>query len=95
MIWLLVTQKYLDAIFNGVDKNMFRLRIVDRRSWPNVKNISTHIFKNYDAQKNENQSIGIQCHECKGFGHIRVECPTYLKKQLKGLSISWFDEGSD
>lgn len=22
----------------------------------------------------------IQCHECEGFGHIKVECPTFLNK---------------
>ena len=23
----------------------------------------------------------IQCHECKGFGHMRIECPNYLMKE--------------
>ncbi|KAI5420070.1 hypothetical protein KIW84_044024 [Lathyrus oleraceus] len=31
-----------------------------------------------------NQGKGIQCHGCEGFGHIREECTTYLKKQKRG-----------
>lgn len=31
----------------------------------------------------------ISCYGCEGFGHIKVECPTFLKKQKKGLSITW------
>ncbi|MCI32640.1 gag-pol polyprotein, partial [Trifolium medium] len=26
------------------------------------------------------------------YGHIRTECATYLKKQKKVLTVSWFDE---
>ncbi|MCI26438.1 gag-protease polyprotein, partial [Trifolium medium] len=37
------------------------------------------------------QSKGIQCHECEGYGHIRTECATYLKKQKKGLTVTWSD----
>ncbi|MCI92143.1 gag-protease polyprotein, partial [Trifolium medium] len=32
------------------------------------------------------------CHECEGYGHIRTECATYLKKQKKGLTVTWSDE---
>ncbi|MCI48534.1 gag-protease polyprotein, partial [Trifolium medium] len=35
---------------------------------------------------------GVQCHECEGYGHIRAECATYLKKQKKSLVVSWYDE---
>ncbi|MCI55815.1 gag-pol polyprotein, partial [Trifolium medium] len=31
-------------------------------------------------------------HECEGYGHIRTECATYLKKQKKGLTVTWSDE---
>jgi hypothetical protein len=34
---------------------------------------------------------GVQCHECEGYGHIRTECATFLKKQKKSLDVSWSD----
>jgi len=34
---------------------------------------------------------GVQCHECEGYGHIRTECATFLKKQKKNLVVSWSD----
>ncbi|PNX60032.1 gag-protease polyprotein, partial [Trifolium pratense] len=30
-----------------------------------------------------------------GYGHIRTECATFLKKQKKGLTVSWSDEDSE
>ncbi|PNX60492.1 gag-protease polyprotein, partial [Trifolium pratense] len=30
-----------------------------------------------------------------GYGHIRTECATFLKKQKKGLTVSWLDEDSE
>lgn len=38
---------------------------------------------------------GVQCHECEGFGHIRPECPTFLKKQKKSMITTWSDDESD
>jgi len=38
------------------------------------------------------QPKGVQCHECEGFGHIRTECGTFLKKQKKNLFTSSFNE---
>ena len=32
----------------------------------------------------------IQCHECKGFGHMRIECPNYL---MKGKTKESKDKG--
>lgn len=29
------------------------------------------------------------------FGHIRSEFPTYLKKQKKGLFVTWYDDDSE
>jgi len=34
----------------------------------------------------------VQCHECEGYGHIRTECATFLKKQKKSLTASWSDD---
>ncbi|MCI53612.1 gag-protease polyprotein, partial [Trifolium medium] len=44
------------------------------------------------TEEKVSQSKGVQCHECKGYGHIRTECATYLKKQNRGLIVSWSDE---
>jgi len=44
------------------------------------------------TDENSNQSKGVQCHECEGYGHIKTECATYLKKQKKSLVVSWSDE---
>ena len=30
------------------------------------------------SRKGKNEKPFIQCHECKGFGHMRIECPNYL-----------------
>ncbi|PNX88587.1 retrotransposon-related protein [Trifolium pratense] len=51
-----------------------------------------------DSEDNISDAIVIlgkqfnECHECEGFGHIRTEYATYLKKQKKGLTVSWSDE---
>ncbi|MCI64208.1 gag-protease polyprotein, partial [Trifolium medium] len=66
-----------------VDKNMFRLIkqcTVAKDAWEIIK--TTH------------EGYG-QCHECEGYGHIRTECATYLKKQKKSLVVSWSDEESE
>ncbi|XP_058762460.1 uncharacterized protein LOC131635830 [Vicia villosa] len=47
-----------------------------------VENISSDISKKYESQ-NENNTKGVQCKEYKGFGHVRIECPTYVKKKQK------------
>jgi hypothetical protein len=55
---------------------------MDRRPKTNVKDIPFDISKNTRKPKSDdkpNQSKGIQCHECEGFGHIKLECPTFLK----------------
>ena len=47
--------------------------------------------------KSKNEKPLIQCHECKGFGHIRIECPNYLMKEKtkkskdKVLVATWSD----
>src|SRR3954462_8099397 len=77
------------------------IRSMDQKPRPNVKNISSDISRSYDSGRRDkseekyNHSKGIQCHGCEGYGHIRAECPTYLKKQKKGLSVSWSDEDSE
>jgi len=51
-----------------------------------------HNVYNIETDDKENQSKGVQCHECEGYGHIRTECATFLKKRKKSLFVSWFNE---
>ena len=37
--------------------------------------------KSKSSRKSKNEKPLIQCHECKGFGHMRIECPNYLMKK--------------
>src|ERR1043165_2023170 len=73
---------------------------MDPKSRSNVKNISSDISRSYDSSRRTksaekgNQSRGIQCHGCEGYGHIRAKCPTFLKKQKKGMTVTWSDGDS-
>ncbi|GAU23282.1 hypothetical protein TSUD_281770 [Trifolium subterraneum] len=63
-----------------------------------AKNNASDIMRGIDAKKisksDEKPTVnkGIQCHECEGYGNIRTECGTYLRKQKKILVASWSDE---
>src|ERR1044072_5551314 len=79
----------------------------DRRPRPNVTDKLSDNVKKFDNFRNTSfqrkfkddekpsRAKGIQCHECEGYGHIKSECPTYLKKQMKGLMVTWSDDDSD
>jgi hypothetical protein len=74
------------------------LKKMDVRSKENVKNISSDISKSNNAgrraRSDEKLKEGkeVQCYECDGYGHIRTECGTYLKKQKMSLAATWSDE---
>ena len=61
-----------------------RLNVLDKES-DNFKR--SEIFRNSGYQRKAEEeerpsrNKGIQCHECEGYGHIRFECPTFLKKR--------------
>src|ERR1051325_7227326 len=80
--------------FNKLIKRM------DPKSRSNVKDIPSDISRSYDSNRRAkseekgSQSRGVQCHECEGYGHIRAECPTSLKKQKKGMAVTWSDGDS-
>src|ERR1044072_962921 len=79
----------------------------DRRSRPNVTDKLSDNFRKFENSRNAsfqrkgkdderpNKSRGIQCHECKGYDHIKSECQTFLKKQKKGLMVTWSDDDMD
>ena len=57
--------------------------------------------KSKSSKKSKNEKPLIQCHECKGFGHMRIECPNYLMKEKtkkskdKGLVATQSDTEND
>jgi len=62
------------------------LKQANRRSKGNGQNIRFNIDRQqsnprYDRTNEKNRRYkGVQCHECEGYGHIRTECATFLKK---------------
>ncbi|XP_050896014.1 uncharacterized protein LOC127102712 [Lathyrus oleraceus] len=73
---------FLGRQFNKV------LKRIDMKSRPNVKNIPLDIRNTNDFHRRTRTEERSN----QGFGHIRAECPTYLKKLKKILYISWSDE---
>lgn len=55
--------------------------VQDKRS-----NIS--LYNKGMSEDKPNGGKGTQYFDCEGFGHIKVEYPTFLKKQIKGLPIT-------
>ena len=53
------------------------------------------------SRKGKSEKPLIQCHECKGFGHMRIECPNYFMKEKtkkskdKWLVATWSDTEND
>jgi hypothetical protein len=77
------------------------MKCVDRRQIPNEQNIrfdihkqQTNLKKTRTDEKNSQPNDVDQCHECEGYGHIRPECATILRRQKKGLVVSWSDSDS-
>ncbi|MCH82421.1 gag-protease polyprotein, partial [Trifolium medium] len=46
-------------------------------------------------EDNSDQDKGVRCFECEGFGHIRSECPSYLKKQKRGMTTTLSDSNEE
>ena len=57
--------------------------------------------KSKSSRQGKNEKPLIQCHECKGFGHMRIKCPNYLMKEKtknskdKGLVATQSDTEND
>lgn len=71
------------------------LKQVSSRSRGNGRNIRWNTDRQQGNQRYEEKNSrykGVQCHECEGYGHIRTECATFLKKQKKGMIVSWSDD---
>ncbi|MCI10882.1 gag-protease polyprotein, partial [Trifolium medium] len=64
-----------------------------------VRPIQSNISKGNSTPKktkeeDQGNQGGVQCNECEGYGHIRSECPNFIKRQ-KGLKVSWSDGDSE
>lgn len=55
------------------------LRRMDRRLRTNVPNKMYDIIPR-SKSKDEDKPKGFKCFECEGFGHINIECLTFLRK---------------
>ncbi|WJX88834.1 hypothetical protein P8452_70878 [Trifolium repens] len=82
-----------DLVLLGKQFNKI-LKRVDIRPRRNVQHIQPNISKqgNTSVKSKADEDKGVQCYECEGYGHVRTECATYLKKQKKGLTVTWSDE---
>ncbi|KAG2718398.1 hypothetical protein I3760_03G218400 [Carya illinoinensis] len=47
--------------------------------------------KNYFEKWNKEKSDKVKCHECSGYGHIRIECPNFKKSKGKALNVTLSD----
>ena len=43
--------------------------------------------------QSSNTFIGPQCFECQRYGHMKFECPTYLKSKGKAMAVTFSDDG--
>ncbi|CAJ2645537.1 unnamed protein product [Trifolium pratense] len=69
------------------------MKKVDQRPKSNGR-FNNNKQSSFQKKTNEDER-GVRCHECEGFGHIRTECPTFLKRQKKSLVVSWSDTDSE
>ena len=41
------------------------------------------------VSQSSNNSLGSQCFGCQGYGHMKSECPTYLKSKGKAMAVTF------
>ena len=60
------------------------------------KNDPTKVNNNDKPRKkicqSSNNSMGPQCFGCQGYGHMKSECPTYLKSKGKAMAVTFSDD---
>jgi hypothetical protein len=72
------------------NKSLNRIQARWRTNVPDkTSNIGSHDKPKEDSSTEQDK--GIRCFECEGFGKIRPECPNFLKKQKKGMTITLSD----
>ena len=63
----------------------------------NVKKNDTAKNNNVEKSKDRvgqssNNSLGQQCYGCQGYGHMKYECPTFLKSKGKAMVVTLSDD---
>ncbi|CAN8255112.1 unnamed protein product [Cochlearia groenlandica] len=43
-----------------------------------------------DQDESKDKKANMQCHECKGYGHFKRECPTTKKREIKCFACKGF-----
>lgn len=72
------------------------LRKLDRYWRTNVQGKRYIICPQLKNKKEDySQGKGSKCFESECFGHIKVECPTFLKRLKKGLTIAWYESDDE
>ena len=44
------------------------------------------------ALKSVDNSMGQQCFDCQGYGHMKSECPTFLRSKGKAMAVTLSDD---
>ncbi|WJX67455.1 beta-glucosidase [Trifolium repens] len=78
---------YLTKNFNkSLNKLQVRYKSNVPDKWSNIKSQGKTKEENTSEQNKE-----VRCFESEGFGHIRPECPNFLRKQKKGMEATLSD----
>ena len=88
-----------------VAKNLRNFLRNNNRRARNRNNVDTKNVKKNDTTKNNNSekskskvgqssnsSLGQQCYGCQGYGHLKSECPTFLRSKGKAMAITLSDD---
>ncbi|KAA0065623.1 gag-pol polyprotein [Cucumis melo var. makuwa] len=81
-----------DALTESVVMLTKQSRISDTSSSGHYRKKEHERGKGIEASKSDKFGKEIRCHECEGFGHIQIECATYLKRKKKGMVATFSDE---
>ncbi|KAK2362046.1 gag-protease polyprotein [Trifolium repens] len=73
----LLTKKFNNSV-NRV-RATWRTNIPDKMSYNKTQGTSKE-------ETNSEEETEKRCYECEGFGHIRIQCPNFLRKQKKGMA---------
>ena len=70
-------------------KNNVELRNFKRNEPTKVNNTDKSKEK---VSQTSNNSLGQQCFSCQGHGHVKSECPTFLRSKGKAMAVTLSDE---
>ena len=46
----------------------------------------------YKVGQSSNSSLGQQCYDCQGYGHLKSKCPTFLRSKGKVMAVTLSDD---